>query len=331
MKKIRFGCIGYGFMGKTHVANIMANPRASIEAIFTKPDNEIDLDGVKIFKDWRRLIEYEEVDAVIVATPTQTHKKITKYAANHGKHIFVEKPMARTILGAEEMIHAAQENGVKLFVGHVLRYFQAFSQAKMAITQDNNSIGEIKMVRGLRYSTLPNWSKWFFNEEKSGGCILDLSIHDIDYACWIIGKMPETVYCEARKLPEENINTWVMSMTNLEFENGEIAHLEASWLGNESFPWYTENEIIGTEGIIQFDSNSTIPLHQYSKEKTTPLDLFDKDGYYYELDSFIQSIWDNKPAEVSGEQGLKAVSVCIAAIKSAEEGRPISMREVLRW
>src|SRR6056297_458486 len=248
MKKIiNFGCIGFGFMGKTHVSNILKHPYANLKAIYSHPDLPIDkkdskdLGDCSLYTDnWKELVDREDIDAIIIATPTHTHAEIAQYVAQMKKHIFVEKPMARTLEGANIIMESARKNNVKLFVGHVLRFFQSFSQAKQSLNQKTTDIGQVKMIRGLRYSTLPNWSSWFFNEKKSGGCILDLSIHDIDYAIWMMGKMPSEVFCKARKLPEQNVNTWVVSMTTLDF-GGALAHLEASWLGASTFQWLTDH------------------------------------------------------------------------------------------
>jgi predicted dehydrogenase len=328
-KIVKFGIIGYGFMGKTHTANLLRHPNALVTAIYSIPGTTEIPTSVKFYTDsWKSVIDDPEVEVIVIATPTPSHKEIACYAAEKKKHIFVEKPMARTVEDCTKIIEAAQKFGVKLWIGHVLRFWPSYKAAYTATHDKNTSIGNLKMIRTRRLSNFPGWSNWFGDEAQSGGCILDLSIHDIDFATWIMNQSVRGVYCEALRLPELKINAWGLSMTILTFENGSMAYCESSWAGSKSFPFSTECEIIGTEGIIRFDSRMPNPLNIFGDSviSNSPIE---EDGYYAEIDAFIQCILNNSPPLVSGEMGRYAVGLCIAAIKSAEEKRIISVKEVL--
>jgi predicted dehydrogenase len=321
-KLLKFGVIGYGFMGKTHGSNIIRNPNAELKAIFTLPEDNIQLDGVKIITDdWKKVIDDPEVDAIVIATPTTTHKDIAVYAANAKKHIFLEKPMAREIDECTKIINAATENNVKLFVAHVVRFWPSYKAAYDAVQAPSTN-----MIKAQRMSTFP-WSDWFKDEKQSGGCILDLSIHDLDYSSWLMNKKIETIYCEGRRMPEINVDNWGVSMTTVIFEDKSIAHCEATWAASSKYGFGTTCEIIGTEGIIKFDSGSAIPIKTYGDSEMSPQDPFDKDGYYLELDSFIQSVLNDTPLEITGEDGRKAVAICLNAIKSATLNQSIKFEE----
>lgn len=328
---LRFGIIGYGFMGKTHTNNLLHHPEAKVTAIFTQPAPEIVPPNVKLYtEDWKKLIDEAEIDAVVIATPTGTHVEISQYAAKKGKHIFVEKPMARTVEDCTKIINVARENKVKLFVGHVLRYWPSYLAAKQSLSNPDSEIGMVKMFRGTRYSAFPGWSEWFKSEKESGGCILDLSIHDIDYALWMMGDEPVDVYCEAKRLTEKNIDNWGISMTTITFAQNQIAHCEASWAATNEFGFATSCEIIGSEGIIRINSRDRAPVYQYGQPQVTASDPMTHDGYYLEMDAFIRAILNDTKPEVSGEDGRKAVAACIAAIKSAHEGRKVPIKEVIK-
>jgi predicted dehydrogenase len=327
---IRFGIIGYGFMGKTHTTNLLKHPNAKVMAIFTQPAPNSLPPGVKLYTDdWKKLIDESEIDAVVIATPTGTHLDIAEYAAKKKKHLFVEKPMARTVEDCTRIINVAQENGVKLFVGHVLRFWPSYAAAKNALHNSDSEIGQVKMFRGTRYSAFPGWSEWFKSEKESGGCILDLSIHDIDFALWVMGSEPVDIYCEAKRLTEKGIDNWGVSMTTITFSQQQIAHCEASWAATSDFGFATSCEIIGTEGIIKFNSRDPAPVNQYGPSQIISSNPLAEDGYYFEMDAFIRCILENRKPDITGEDGRKAVAVCIAALKSATEERKVLMREVL--
>ncbi|MHA1822041.1 MAG: Gfo/Idh/MocA family protein [Promethearchaeota archaeon] len=325
--KISFGILGFGFMGRTHYENLKRNPHAIVKCVFS-------LDKIpraynsefKVYKDWKRMITEEDIDAVVIATPTNTHKELAVYAAEHGKHIFLEKPMALNIDECNEVIEASKKNNIKLFVGHVVRFWPSYSLVKTYINENKGHIGDVKMLRLKRLSAPPNWSDWFLDIAKSGGVILDLSIHDIDYSVFLLKKLPERVFCKTVENTIKGKKVPVISYTTLDFTDA-ISYCEASWAGTPSFPFTTEAEIVGEDGIINFD-NKTSALNVYSREPLN-IDPYDPDGYYLEMDSFINSILLNKDVAVSGEDGKNAVALCLAAIKSANENRVVNIKEVI--
>jgi predicted dehydrogenase len=325
---LRFGIIGYGFMGKTHAQNIRRHPDAEITAIYTIPPAPSQEPNVTLYtEDWHQLIDDDRVDAVVIATPTPSHVEIAEYAASKGKHLFIEKPMGRTVAECTRIINAAKKTGVYLFIAHVLRFWPSYAAACHATRSSESSIGELKMIRARRLSGFPGWSQWFADEKLSGGCILDLSIHDIDYTVQLMNKKVKEVYCEARRLPELGIDNWGLSMTTLTFEDGTLGYCEASWAGAKTFPFTVDCEIIGTQGIIRFDSRTPNPVNFYgeSARSDNPIDM---DGYYNELNAFIQGIQHNTTPIVSGEIGRYAVAICEAAIESARTHKPIELSKM---
>lgn len=330
LDKIRIGILGFGFMGQTHYNNVLKSSNAEIAAIFHTDQIKIPIPKtIPIYSDWRTMLDNSDIDAVVISTPTHTHAEIATIAAKKGKHIFLEKPMALSIKECDEIIKSAQDAKIKLFMGHVLRYWPSYSTVKCHSEMNPDAIGNLKMMRLQRLGALPSWSDWFLDVNKSGGVILDLSIHDIDFAIWTFNQMPHSVYCETKKIEIKGYSVPIISSTTLEFEKG-IAYCEASWGCKNAYPFTMNAELIGDKGIIKFDNNSAIPLKIYSDSEKLSMDPYSQDGYYWELDSFIHSILENKPPAISGEDGKKAVAVCLSAIKSSEEQRQVNISEVLK-
>ncbi len=328
--KLKFGVIGHGFIGKTHVQSIQKHPQAELHAIFSQPEDKDEIpDGVTFYTDWEELLDNDAIDCVLIATPTPTHAEIAKKSAQNGKAMIIEKPMTRSLEEAEELIQMIKKTKAIAFVGHVLRFWPSYYLAKQEALKRDSSIGDLKMIRLQRISGFPSWASWFLDEEQSGGVILDLSIHDLDYACDLMGELPETVYCEGQKIPVNGHHVLGISMTTLRFPGNRIAYCEGSWAARPTFPFTVTTEIIGSEGIIEFDSTSRFPLNICTNQSAMPLDPMEYDGYYRELDSFIQSVLNQTPPEVSVEDGRNAVALSLAALQSIQEKRPVAMKEVL--
>jgi len=333
---VRFGIIGFGHIGKIHAENVSNNPSAELVAISKKSQltetekNLKMLQNVKFYSDWKDLIKDEEIDAVIIATPTNTHAEISIYAAYNKKHIFLEKPMANNFNDCISILEAASKNKVVLFIGHVLRFWPTYVFIKNYYCNKRRTLGNLKFTRLERLSSGPSWSNWFFDESLSGGVILDLSIHDIDYAIWLINKKPQKIHCNLEYIKKDKWKTEVpaISETTLWFKSGEIAQCRASWAENDSFPFTMKGTLLFQKGLIYFNENLNPPIKIYSEKEIVYQIHSNINGYYEELNSFIRSLNKNKSPEVKGIDGLISVAVCLAAIKSAKENRIVDLNSI---
>ena len=328
--KIKVGLVGYGFIAKTHAPNILKNPKAQLHSIYSVPqDREKIPDGVKFFDDWKSLMDQPEIDAIVIATPTFTHKEIAIYAAAKKKHIFLEKPMARSVEDCQAIIDACTESNVKLFIGHVLRFWPSYVQA-LNMMKNKHQFGTLKYSRFRRISGKPGWASWFFDQALSGGVMLDLAIHDLDFTIYSFGELPEKVFCEAQKIEVEGKSVYGLAFITLSFPSGKIGFCEASWLGTNKFPFTTETELIGTNGIIQFNVGDMIPIHAYTNSDASVEDPMEQEGYYAEMDSFFDCIIHNTKPAVDGLAGKTAVALSIAAEISADRNEPVLLKELLK-
>ena len=180
---MRVGIAGAGFMGRTHAA-AWAETEARIVGITAEtPDQARDLAdqcGARAYPTLEAMLA--DVEVLDVCTPTHLHEEMVLQAAEAGKHVICEKPLARTMDQCRAMIAACQKAGVKLLVAHVVRFFPEYSLAKAAV--ERGEIGRPGVLRLARGSFRPKKpiGNWFLDFEKSGGIMLDLMIHDFDYS-----------------------------------------------------------------------------------------------------------------------------------------------------
>ncbi len=324
---LRVGIVGAGFMGTLHAAGWAKTP-ACLAAIHSNyPDKVRQLAhacGTQAADSLDALID--AVDIVDICTPTHLHYEMVLSAAAAGKHIICEKPLARTVEQAEQMIGACQQAGVKLLVAHVVRFFPEYAQAKGIV--DRGEIGRVGVVRLRRVSSLPTWSEdnWLMDEEKSGGMLLDLMIHDFDYARWVAGEV-EGVFARnvKRALPRESRD---YALVILRHTSGALSHIEGGW----AYPpgmFRTALEIAGDGGLIEHPSGSSVPLQinlmETGKAKASgvPTSPLIEDPYVTEIKHFYDVIANDTEPRVTAADGLAALRIALAAIESARTGQRV--------
>ncbi len=336
---MRVGLVGVGFMGTTHAAG-WGETGADLTAVAAETIEEATPLAahyrLKIYSDLTSMLPH--VDVVDICTPTHLHYPMVLQAAAAGKDIVCEKPLGRTVAQSKEMIAACQKAGVRLLVGHVVRYFSQYWLAKQAI--ESGKIGRTGIVRLTRGSYRPKkpTGNWFLDEEKSGGIMLDLMIHDFDYARWVAGDV-KSVF--ARKVtishPDSPVDYGLAILTHT---NGTLSHIAGAW----AYPpptFRTRLEIAGDAGSIEFDSEATAPIHNLiqasnradAPDVALPSSPMAESPYTTEIKDFYQAIRDHAPARVAPEDGLASVQIALAASESARTGKLIrleSLSEVLR-
>jgi len=323
--------IGAGTMGTAHARSYQSMDNVELVGIIdldTQKAAKLAGGGTKIFSSFEDAEEIiDQVDVVDVCVPTFLHKEFVKKAAMNGKHVICEKPLARTLEDAIEMLNICNEKEVKLFVGHVVRFFPEYNLAKMAL--ENGEIGKPGVVRTSRGGGFPRaWNDWYADVQSSGGVILDLIIHDFDYLRWCFGDV-ERVY--AKSLLGRGFARLDYALVTLRFKNGVIAHVEGSW-SHEGFS--TKLEIAGDKGAIEYDSSQQRPLLATIKGDSTqkggvnvPRSPLKESPYYRELAHFIDCIETGKQPIVTAEDGVKAVEIAMAALHSVETGQTVYLND----
>ncbi len=323
MTTIKIGIVGTGSMGQTHAAGWAATP-ATIGGFVGKTAAHVQSlaaqYGARAYPDFETMLA--DVDVVDICTPTHLHHAQVLQAAAAGKHIVCEKPLARTVTQAQEMIAACRAAGVKLLVAHVVRFFPEYVRAREIVT--TGGIGQPAVIRLSRGTFRPQkiTDNWFTDTEKSGGVMLDLMIHDFDYARWVAG---DVVRVFAKNAAIEH------GLVILTHRDGAISHVEGSW----AFPpphFHTRFEIAGSDGWLAFDSekNAAVKMALH-RQKTDAPDvpapgiLLDESPYTTQLKAFYRALVNDEPVPVSAADGLAALQISLAAIESARSGQPVEI------
>ena len=328
--------VGTGRAGMIHAQNFATHVENSHVIAVVDPSDEL-LQKAKLelkadfgCPDYREIISSDKIDAVVIATPTEYHKEIVIAAANAGKHILCEKPMAMDEFECDEMIKAANINNVKLQIGFMRRFDKSFMAAKERI--DAGEIGEVVMVRSLTYG--PSIPKpWMYDISKSNGPLAEVNSHDIDTLRWYTGSDFKEVYAvagnyrcpDAQKEFPDFYDNVVLTASFVNKMQGVINGAQGVRYGYDS-----RCEILGTEGIIfvgSLNDSTTVTCGIKGKNQSIVkswMNLFE-DAYLEEDKHFVDCIMNNKTPKVTGIDGKRAVEVVNAGNRSIKENKVIQL------
>jgi len=313
MKRLNVGVIGCGSWGSNHarVYNDLRN--ASLIAVADKKKETAREIGESFRVDWYtdpyELLKDPEIEAVSICTPTVTHAEISLRAIEEGKHILVEKPMTDTIEEAKKLIDVANIKGVHLAVGFVERFNPAVSEAMSLISR--GEIGEVILAHTRRVSKRPL-------RIGDVGVIKDLAIHDIDIVNQLFRGDIESIFATAGSIAhsfEDYANIIIR------FNGNRSAFIETNWLTPRKI---RQLIITGTEGLVNIEYINQQIVVENNERLYQPF-LEYGEPLRRELDSFVSRILEDEPPEVTGLDGLRALEICEAAIKSSKTGNPLTI------
>lgn len=253
------------------------------------------------------LLSRKDLEAAVICTPTPEHGKQAIAALAQGLHVFCEKPMARTLPEADDMIAAAEHWRRKLFIGHVLRFFPVYQQARQLLLA--GALGNVRRVRCRRLNLSPaRRSPWFFDFAQSGGCILDLMIHDFDFLNWCFGA-PTRV--EVETIPDKDPAGMRHAIAHLYFKNGVRATVEGSWL-HDRFEQFLSME--GEHGTLRadFPGHSLLLEDQHGRRAIqTPA----SDPFYEQMKHFLEFLRGQAEPLVTLPEARAALAVALTGLK----------------
>jgi len=281
---------------------------------------------VKLYPSYEAILADKSVEGVILATPNDTHLGLITRAAAADKHVFVEKPITNTIADARAAIKACKDAGVTLMVGHVARRTPAARMARKTI--ESGALGKIVLIeghiahRGGLDLTPQSW-RWY-KERCPGGPVMQLAIHTIDTFHYLMGPT-KSVSAKISRLatPAEIEDTGVIA---LEFESGILGFGRIAY----AVPGSTFTHVYGSEAILSFDrmEREFQIRHRDGHVEPSP-PLAPVNATADELDEFARCARTGSKPETAGEEGLLALAVVIAALRSSKEGRSVAIKEVL--
>ncbi|MEH7380162.1 Gfo/Idh/MocA family oxidoreductase [Bacillus sp. JJ1533] len=322
--------IGAGTMGMVHASAYYLMKDVKLVGIVDIREEQAEQirgeHDTAIFQTLEEAVEnLERIDVIDICAPTFLHKEYVIKAANLGINVICEKPLSNSLQEAQEMIDYCKKKDVKLFVGHVVRFFPQYAKAKELV--QNGAIGNVGIVRTRRGGSFPSgWSDWYSDQTKSGGVILDLIIHDFDFLRWTFGEV-ERVFTKG--LSEKGLEHLDYAIVTLVFKSGVIAHVEGTW-DHQTFS--SQFEFAGKSGIIDYDSLKEEPvflsIRQSNEEQNgveVPQSPLKKSPYHIELEHFLTCLQKNETPIVTAEDAYKAMEISVAALQSLKTGLPVSI------
>jgi myo-inositol 2-dehydrogenase/D-chiro-inositol 1-dehydrogenase len=334
--KIRFALIGAGRIGKIHAETLAARLR-SVELTAIADVNRAaaqalaDEWGVaRVVDDYNVLFDEPNFDALVVASSTETHLPIIERAALAGKHVFCEKPLALELAQVDRVLALVERAGIKLQVGFNRRFDANFRRARALIAEGR--IGTPHLVHIVSRDPAPPPPEYV---RTSGGIFLDMTIHDFDMACYLIGSEVREVYAtgEVRIDPQIGaLGDVDVAVTLLRFENGVLGTIDNT--RGTSYGYDQRVEVFGAAGAITVanETPDEITLSNSQGIHTTlPYYFFLEryaEAYVQELREFVQAIRQDRVPPVTGHDARTPIVIGLAANKSLREHRPVRVDEI---
>ncbi|HEY8373640.1 MAG TPA: Gfo/Idh/MocA family oxidoreductase [Pseudonocardiaceae bacterium] len=338
MDRIRVGIVGAGIMGRAHAATIADHPEAVVTAVSSRTEASAralaeQAGGARVHPDHEALVADPEVDLVIVATPDHLHTDVVVAAAEAGKHVLCEKPLATSVADADRALLAVRRAGVKAMTLFNHRWVPSYAQAKQRIAAGDIGTPVLGYARKNDIIHVPTemipWAAgttvaWF------------LSCHDIDLVTWMFDDEIVEVYANAvwGKLRGMGIDTPDAIQQQVRFRNGGVATFEACWIYPNTFPTMVDSfiEVVGTDGVIHLDRKCEQIEIATARKFEYPRNLLQRtvhgrvqgavrDAIYH----IIDCIRDDLEPVVTMESSRHVTAVLEAAHRSIAEGRPVAV------
>ncbi len=332
--RISIAVIGLGRLGRTYaeyVAHRIPNARLPAlcdvdEKILQSCTHELGVSSS--YKHYQDLLGNKEIDAVVIVTPTKTHRDIVIDAAKEGKAIFCEKPLSLSLEEATDMLKAVEGTGAFFHMGFMRRFDKGYAAAKKKLEQ--GAIGRpVVLKSSSRDPYRPSLE--YANPENSGGLITDMGIHDFDLARWFMGEV-RSVYSVGGTLayPEmKSIGDIDNAIINMYFADGALGVVDLS--RNGVYGYDIRTEILGTNGTLKIGYLRQTPLLVMKKEgvthDTVPY-FFERfeEAYVSQLRDFADSLLSGREPSIKCVDGVAALQISWAATRSFTENHPVDVQ-----
>ena len=337
---LRIGIVGWGFMGKMHFRCYKSDTNVEVTAIcdvdakqlqnasgvtgnISGAEDDLDLSNIALYSDLSKMLAEEKIDALSIASPTFLHASQTIEALNAGVHVFCEKPMSLNSGDCREMAEVAKQSGKTLQIGHCIRFWPEYVQAKEII--DSQKYGKVLAATFQRLSLTPTWS-WdncFLDGKRSGGAMLDLHIHDTDYVQYVFG-MPKEVFSRGVMGPSGEFDHTV---TQYLYGNDCVITAEGGWIMAPGFGFEMSFKIMLEKATLVYSSaqEPTFRIFPIDGETIIP-EIPTGDGYSFEIQHFIDTLSGKAvPSIITPEQSGDSVKIIEAEKESIRNNDKISL------
>jgi UDP-N-acetylglucosamine 3-dehydrogenase len=328
-------------MGSTHARAYAGLPEVQVVAAADlRPERReafVEEHKGTAYGHFQEMIDAADLDIVGVCLPTDLHSEAAVAAARAGRHVLTEKPMALSVEQCDAMIAAAKEAGTRLMVAQVLRFWPEYALVRGIA--DSGRLGKVLSASASRIGGRPMAPSWFADPARSGGAVLDLHIHDIDFLCSLLGR-PKVVSAAGAKAPTGALDVCFTTLTG--FPDGASAFAETAWAaGNVPFSYGLRVDLEGGTlaltpgkgtGVLLAPAGGTVehpeaPKPDASMGESTVTNINDLGGYFLEVQYFVQCVLKGeRPERATPESSRQSVEVCLAAKQSVETGKVVRLR-----
>jgi myo-inositol 2-dehydrogenase/D-chiro-inositol 1-dehydrogenase len=331
--KIRTALIGAGRIGQEHAKNLVTLPQVEVVVVC---DPRIEaakrllpvVRAEKVTDSWEEILTRNDIDAIIICTPTDTHAPLIEAAAEAGKAIFCEKPVALELARTQRALAKVAEKGVPFQIGFQRRFDTGYAEAKRRI--EEGKIGRLDQFRTVGRDPAPPPREYL---EVCGGLFLDQAIHEFDIARYLMGNVDEVnawgavrFHPDAKELGDVDTAT-----TLLRFSSGALGVVENSRQAVYGYDIVTE--VFGQHGKLVVQAEPKTPLRHYHKDGYQ-LDHFhffmDRFGpaFRAEIEAFFKAVANGKSPSPGSEDALESLKIGLAARLSWQESRPVKLTEI---
>ncbi|MNB81499.1 Inositol 2-dehydrogenase [compost metagenome] len=325
--------LGAGRIGKIHAANVAASPFAKLVAVadpFGSAAQQLaEAFGAQAMTDCEAAIDRDDVQAIVIGTPTHTHISLMLRAVRQGKAVLCEKPidldMAKSLAAVEEV---ERLNG-RVMLAFNRRFETTFAEMRAAI--EAGDIGEVRQV--IISSRDPGLAPEDYIEH-SGGIFRDMTIHDLDIGRWLLGEEPVELTAIGSRLIDpqmmEKYDDYDTAMVQMQTASGKQCHINNC---RQAVYGYDQRiEVFGSKGMLQMDNLRPTTIRRWSQDVTDarePLLNFFleryQQAYKAELDAYIDALVKGSPMPTTVQDGLKALKLADAAVESVKTGRAVRL------
>ncbi len=337
MENIRFCLIGAGRAGLIHAANVAGRVKhAQLVAVCDVNAESAqhaakELGAVRVFTDYRQALASPDIDAAIIVVPTFLHCDVAVLAAQQGKHIFLEKPMALNEAECQQIIDAADRADVRLQIGFMRRFDEGFLRAKELLA--SGEMGRVMIIKSTgRGPGGPG--PWMWDLKKSNGIVAEVNSHDIDTLHWLTGQEVTSVFARARNFKMEEAREkfpdfYDNVVVQLDLTDGAMGVIDGTCPAGYGYD--ARVEVLCEKGLIMvgtYQQQGTVQVTLEGDVKgravKTWRTLF-KEAYLAEMEEFVTSVRERRDPRVTGRDGLLAARTVTAINQSIRSGTVVAV------
>ena len=338
---MRVASVGLGRWAQVIARAVARSEKLEIVNCFSRSEKkrsafmaEFGCDAVATYEE---LLADDRVEGVLLTTPNTAHAETMEQAARAGKHVWMEKPIAQTIEDALRIGEAIKETGVTFSVGHSARMLGASRKMKALI--ESGDIGDLSLVeahwsneRALEI-TPDNW-RWY-RASTPGGPLIQLLVHHFDTVQYLFGPVVEVQSYQRSNNTKAEVDD--VATVIVQFESGQLGYFGSSWVS----PGIYWMNVYGTKANLyhelefnhwnqpDVDQHTTLARQPHGTLEKVPVEIPQRDMFRDELEDFVGAVRDNRPPEVGWEESTRALACVMAAIRSSEEKRAVTIKEIM--